>query len=485
MDFSAHDNPLIEHLGDVVVLSEGADSGKQEKINARWDEMLKVVTSIKDQLQGSGGATVMVDVEYNRESLVEEDDLIETDVTTAEIASDTAIQTEMDQSATYVEATTEIYRDQSFPDPHIEEIEVKAAMEGEVADMKKVDKDSGLAGLIGKFNMVKLLTVMGGLITDEGAGAFSFVNEWKEHGLSLEFISSYYDIMLMDLIFTALGLVYDDSNNKQWLDGSCKECPVTVAAKVKDIVVAVVVRVGMASVVEKETRIVIVAATDEKTAGNVVQRCNMASPSALMELTDEIITRFSLFLEDKVFYGGVLTTTKWKMQWKSYGKSMAVDGELIMAGKRLDNGKVKGNELEQFPKPTVKMKLVLILFCELLREVDMLGVSRIKVVCQGAHAWGLEQGLRVNASKALPSSTKETMTVRDVLNSALDEEIAPDSKVLVNGEEVRKYHGAYNLTKGLLDKFDPEVRGCWIQPPLRLDFWNTSCCSILQFKACN
>ncbi|XP_047947645.1 uncharacterized protein LOC125193803 isoform X1 [Salvia hispanica] len=36
----------------------------------------------------------------------------------------------------------------------------------------------------------------------------------------------------------------------------------------------------------------------------VVQRCNMASPSAFVEFTDEIDTRFSLFLEDKEFYGG-------------------------------------------------------------------------------------------------------------------------------------------------------------------------------------
>ncbi|KAG6412362.1 hypothetical protein SASPL_125039 [Salvia splendens] len=36
----------------------------------------------------------------------------------------------------------------------------------------------------------------------------------------------------------------------------------------------------------------------------------------------------------------------------------------------------------------------------------MLGVLRRKVACQGAHAWGLEQGLRVIASRALSSSAK-------------------------------------------------------------------------------
>ncbi|XP_042028720.1 uncharacterized protein LOC121775751 isoform X1 [Salvia splendens] len=49
---------------------------RQEKIDARCDKMLKAVTAIKDRLQGSGGATAMVDVESSHESLVEEDDPI-------------------------------------------------------------------------------------------------------------------------------------------------------------------------------------------------------------------------------------------------------------------------------------------------------------------------------------------------------------------------------------------------------------------------
>ncbi|XP_047971803.1 pyruvate dehydrogenase E1 component subunit beta-1, mitochondrial-like [Salvia hispanica] len=85
----------------------------------------------------------------------------------------------------------------------------------------------------------------------------------------------------------------------------------------------------------------------------------------------------------------------------------------------------------------------------------MLGVLRRKVVCQGAHAWGLEHGLRVIASRALSSSAK-TMTVRDALNSALDEEMSADPKVFVMGEEVGEYQGAYKITKGLLDKYGPE-----------------------------
>lgn len=53
-----------------------------------------------------------------------------------------------------------------------------------------------------------------------------------------------------------------------------------------------------------------------------------------------------------------------------------------------------------------------------------------------------------------PSDTK--MTVRDALNSALDEEMAYDNKVFVIGEEVGEYQGAYKITKGLLQKYGPE-----------------------------
>lgn len=38
------------------------------------------------------------------------------------------------------------------------------------------------------------------------------------------------------------------------------------------------------------------------------------------------------------------------------------------------------------------------------------------------------------------------MTVRDALNSALDEELARDPKVFLMGEEVGQYNGAYKVT---------------------------------------
>uniref|UniRef100_A0A1D1XYD4 Pyruvate dehydrogenase E1 component subunit beta n=1 Tax=Anthurium amnicola TaxID=1678845 RepID=A0A1D1XYD4_9ARAE len=54
------------------------------------------------------------------------------------------------------------------------------------------------------------------------------------------------------------------------------------------------------------------------------------------------------------------------------------------------------------------------------------------------------------------SSVGKEMTVRDALNSALDEEMSADSKVFLMGEEVGEYQGAYKVTKGLLEKYGPD-----------------------------
>lgn len=45
------------------------------------------------------------------------------------------------------------------------------------------------------------------------------------------------------------------------------------------------------------------------------------------------------------------------------------------------------------------------------------------------------------------------MTVRDALNSALDEEMARDEKVFLLGEEVALYDGAYKVSRGLWKKY--------------------------------
>lgn len=57
------------------------------------------------------------------------------------------------------------------------------------------------------------------------------------------------------------------------------------------------------------------------------------------------------------------------------------------------------------------------------------------------------------AATGLQARNATTMTIRDALNSALDEELARDERVLVLGEEVGQYNGAYKVTKGLMDKY--------------------------------
>jgi pyruvate/2-oxoglutarate/acetoin dehydrogenase E1 component len=45
------------------------------------------------------------------------------------------------------------------------------------------------------------------------------------------------------------------------------------------------------------------------------------------------------------------------------------------------------------------------------------------------------------------------ITYRDAIREALDEEIARDPMVVVMGEEVAQYNGAYKVTQGLWDKW--------------------------------
>ncbi|KAF5294613.1 hypothetical protein FQR65_LT10719 [Abscondita terminalis] len=47
----------------------------------------------------------------------------------------------------------------------------------------------------------------------------------------------------------------------------------------------------------------------------------------------------------------------------------------------------------------------------------------------------------------------QPMTVRDALNSALDEEMEKDERVFILGEEVAQYDGAYKVTRGLWKKY--------------------------------
>jgi pyruvate dehydrogenase E1 component beta subunit len=48
------------------------------------------------------------------------------------------------------------------------------------------------------------------------------------------------------------------------------------------------------------------------------------------------------------------------------------------------------------------------------------------------------------------------ITMREALRQALDEEMTREAGVVIMGEEVAQYDGAYKVTKGLLDKYGPD-----------------------------
>mmetsp|Transcript_6389 Transcript_6389/g.11677 ORF Transcript_6389/g.11677 Transcript_6389/m.11677 type:complete len:364 (-) Transcript_6389:173-1264(-) len=62
------------------------------------------------------------------------------------------------------------------------------------------------------------------------------------------------------------------------------------------------------------------------------------------------------------------------------------------------------------------------------------------------------------ATSIVRGQTKRTMatvdmTVRDAINTAIDEEMEREEKVFILGEEVAQYQGAYKITKGLYQKY--------------------------------
>ncbi|KAJ3230499.1 hypothetical protein HDU77_001321, partial [Chytriomyces hyalinus] len=58
-----------------------------------------------------------------------------------------------------------------------------------------------------------------------------------------------------------------------------------------------------------------------------------------------------------------------------------------------------------------------------------------------------------HASARLSTPSGHTMTVREALNQAMDEEMSRDETVFLLGEEVAQYNGAYKISKGLLEKY--------------------------------
>eukprot|EP00775_Hariotina_reticulata_P013465 gene13465-13591_t len=67
----------------------------------------------------------------------------------------------------------------------------------------------------------------------------------------------------------------------------------------------------------------------------------------------------------------------------------------------------------------------------------------------------MDSGAFIFSGYRAPSFVQQ-LTVRDALNSALDEEMTRDEKVYILGEEVGEYQGAYKITRGLLQKHGAE-----------------------------
>ena len=74
---------------------------------------------------------------------------------------------------------------------------------------------------------------------------------------------------------------------------------------------------------------------------------------------------------------------------------------------------------------------------------------------QGALRAAASSSSASSSSSSSSSSSVGELTVRDALQSALDEEMDRDEKVFILGEEVGQYHGAYKVTRGLLEKYGP------------------------------
>lgn len=84
----------------------------------------------------------------------------------------------------------------------------------------------------------------------------------------------------------------------------------------------------------------------------------------------------------------------------------------------------------------------------------MFSISRSALSAYGkAFTVGKELMKQQNRLFSVSSSHGAKMTVRDALNSALDEEMQRDEKVFIIGEEVAQYDGAYKITKGLWHKY--------------------------------
>ncbi|PPQ98498.1 hypothetical protein CVT24_003989 [Panaeolus cyanescens] len=89
--------------------------------------------------------------------------------------------------------------------------------------------------------------------------------------------------------------------------------------------------------------------------------------------------------------------------------------------------------------------------------VSRLALSRLAPVLNVARSSAsaaARRNIRPARSYATSSDGEQhSMTVRDALNVAMEEEMLRDETVFILGEEVARYNGAYKVTKGLMDKF--------------------------------
>lgn len=119
-----------------------------------------------------------------------------------------------------------------------------------------------------------------------------------------------------------------------------------------------------------------------------------------------------------------------------------------------------------FPHPT----LPVMVFASLLRAAPRVACTAPRTAPRAAAATSASAALAREATRlsALPTpaqarnasgggaDTPKELTIRDAINSALEEEMLRDEKAFILGEEVAEYNGAYKVTRGLLDKFGPK-----------------------------
>jgi len=88
--------------------------------------------------------------------------------------------------------------------------------------------------------------------------------------------------------------------------------------------------------------------------------------------------------------------------------------------------------------------------CRLVRLVTN---NSATALCSPADGWMSVVSVGRRSFSLAKSLSAKQLTVRDALNTALDEELKRDEKVFLLGEEVAQYDGAYKVSKGLWKKY--------------------------------